>query len=213
MLTARTLVLALLAALLALAGGAGAAEARARSSSEFLQLLRAATDGCSGNATIQLATAVALSKSTVDAFGLALPLAVPYGCTLMLVGEGDALQELELGASSDAGIPQKLLFLQAGSTVILQRLSLTGVASPAVGKVGLPSGIDAFPGFLAIGGEPGSSVRSSCLSTVISEAFHLRGCCMAEHAPAAGRRPALYFPPSCVAATCTVLTCTPPSSS
>jgi hypothetical protein len=67
---------------------------------------------------------------------------VPYGCTLMLVGEGDALQELELGASSDAGIPQKLLFLQAGSTVILQRLSLTGVASPAVGKVGLPSGID-----------------------------------------------------------------------
>lgn len=75
--------------------------------------------------------------------------------------EGDGLQELELGAFTDAGVPQRLLFLQSGSLLILTNLNLTGVASPAVGKVGLPTGIDAFPGFLAIGGEPGSSVRSA----------------------------------------------------
>lgn len=208
--TARTLALALLAALVGLASGALAAEARARSSSEFLQLLRDATDGCSGNATIRLAGAVALGKAAVDAVGLSLPLPVPSGCTLSIIGgargpgegglgpagggaaaacrsccrscttlacerkhdetlannlercqtivsrlqssplpslchvsaEGDGIQELELGASTDAGIPQRLLFLASGSLLILEKLNLTGAASPAVGKVGLPSGID-----------------------------------------------------------------------
>jgi len=56
--------------------------------------------------------------------------------------EGEGLQELELGASSDAGVPQRLLFLQSGSLLVLEQLNLTGIASPAVGKVGLPTGID-----------------------------------------------------------------------
>ncbi len=71
--------------LLALA--AVAAEVQVRSGAEFLAALRDATQyGCTGEATVELASSVAVSQATVDALGIALPLQVPSGCTLSLLG-------------------------------------------------------------------------------------------------------------------------------
>jgi len=85
---------ALLAVLFALAGSAAAAEARARSGSEFLDLLRDATqNGCAGHAgeaAVELASGVGVGQAMVDSLGLALPLSVPSNCTLRLLGGGPA---------------------------------------------------------------------------------------------------------------------------
>lgn len=98
-----TVALALLAAL---CGLAGAREERARSSSEFLQLLSSLLlKPCSGEATIQLASGVAVSQAAVAAAGLALPLAVPPGCSLKIRGgttRANGRRNTPLGAAAAA---------------------------------------------------------------------------------------------------------------
>lgn len=77
----------MLLALWGLASGVAAAgrEATARSTTEFLQILKDGTAGCSGESfTVRLAAGVALGASTVRATGTQLPLTVPTGCTLKL---------------------------------------------------------------------------------------------------------------------------------
>lgn len=100
--------LALLVLLTGLASGAAAAATRARTGSEWLQLLSDATqNGCSGEATVALASDVAVSQAAVDALGLALPLNVPSGCTLRLMGGAGACADgmPHLGTRAEAGAP------------------------------------------------------------------------------------------------------------
>lgn len=108
MLTRCAFSLALLVLLTGLASGAAAAAPRARTGSEWLQLLNDVTqNGCSGEVTVALASNVAVSQAMVDALGLALPLNVPSGCTLRLVGGaaacGDGMPHL--GTRAVAGAP------------------------------------------------------------------------------------------------------------
>ncbi|PRW20989.1 kinase [Chlorella sorokiniana] len=133
------LPLALLLALLGLASGAAAIDTRARTGSEWLQQLSDALQNgampCSGEATVALAADVAVTQATVNALGLTLPLNVPPGCTLRLVGAGgDKLSTIDFGTLDNTIMKQPLLFLQNGSDLSL-------------------------PGFLAVGAAPGATME------------------------------------------------------